>query len=244
MIDTLTPTAPLTMVDRMRQHIEGWQTVQDRRAIFLECYSMMTGNMLEALDRGEFEDPVWVRDLLNHFADYYFNALTAYDAQAKDTPTIWRMTFDSRGRTGVHVLQHLILGVNAHINYDLVFVIYDILHADWSSIDPKTAESRYRDHCHVNQIIFDTIDCVQREVVARYSPQMDLIDRVLLRLDEWLLERLIWRWREQVWRDAVQLMACAEPEAPQVRQQVEARAVRRGRAILFESGLLGLRHIF
>jgi len=228
----------------MQQLIDGWEAPGDRRAIFLACYAMMTRNMLSAVESGQFEDGEWVYTLLNRFADYYFDALNAYDQAQPAAPAVWKLTFDAARRPQIHVLQHLILGVNAHINYDLVFVIHELLNAVWSTLPPALAQSRYRDHCRVNEIIYRTIDSVQDQIVERYSPSMSLVDAALLRADEWLLGRLIRGWREQVWQDATRLMAGDDQAASGVRQAVETRALRRGQAILLEHGLLGLRFVF
>jgi hypothetical protein len=60
---------------RMTVLVSQWEQDKDRRAIFLQCYSMMTRNMLDALVVGRFHDRDWVGELLNHFAGYYFKSL-------------------------------------------------------------------------------------------------------------------------------------------------------------------------
>lgn len=234
----------VSVVDRMQCLIDEWESARDHRVIFLSCYAMMTRNMLIAVENGEFEDNEWVSILLHRFADYYFDALSAYNAQQPHTPAVWKLTFDASRRSRIHVLQHLLLGVNAHINYDLVFVIYDILHYEWSHLSPKEIQLRYRDHCHVNDVIYETIDRVQDEVVERYSEAMDIVDTIFLTVDEWLLYRLISNWREQVWDNAARLMQGTELEASDLRKVVGDRSVLRGQAILLQRGIFGLRHIF
>lgn len=231
------------VIAEMQTTIDGWQATRDHRAIFLTCYQMMTQNMLIAIDNGEFEDGVWVNRLLHDFADYYFNALTAYDTDPQSAPVVWQHAFQSARRPRTHVLQHLILGVNAHINYDLVYVIYDMLHTEWPQLSPEEIAQRYRDHCHVNDVIYRTIDAVQADVVGEYSAAMNWVDTAFLKLDEWLLHRLICRWREGVWTSATRLMTCTEPDSPAVHRFIEQTAVQRGQAILFERGLTGLRYI-
>lgn len=233
----------ISVVDQMHEIITGWGETQDSRAIFLSCYAMMTQNMLIAIDNDEFHDCEWVNTLLHRFADYYFDALNAYDDH-NETTAVWQLTFDAAQRPRTHVLQHLLLGVNAHINYDLVFTIFDMLNEHWVNLSPEDIQRRYQDHCHVNEVIYRTIDAVQDDVVERHSSAMDIIDKVFLTLDEWLLYRLICGWREQVWQDATQLMQCTELEAPDVRRLVEYRAVQRGEAILLKHGIFGLRRVF
>lgn len=236
-------TASPPVIARMESLITRWEPAHDRRAIFLSCYAMMTAGMIQSLERGAFEDTVWVSDLMHRFADYYFDAQIAYEQQT-NVPVVWQYAFDAAKRSETHVLQNLILGVNAHITCDLVFVLYDILRDDWTGMSPDEQARRYRDHCRVNDVIYRTIDAVQDQVVERYSPAMNHVDDFAFRLDEWILHRLITRWREQVWTNAVQLIACCDEDAPAVRQVVEERALVRSRAIMLEYGVFGLRHLF
>lgn len=231
------------VVDKMQGYIDQWEQTQDQRVIFLTCYAMMTKNMLTALERGEFADRVWVAAMLYRFAEYYFEALDAYESRAK-TPAVWQQAFDTCQRPRVHVLQHLVLGMNAHINYDLVWVIVELMRDEWPNLSPEQIQGRYHDHVHVNEVIYQTIDCVQDEVVERYSRSMDIVDKVFLKADEWLLYRLISRWREQVWINARTLMTCAATDEPRLRAYVTDRSVRRGKAILLQGGPLALRHLF
>ena len=119
------------------------------------------------------------------------------------------------------------LGVNAHINYDLVLTLYDMLHSDWDSLSEEDRKSRYQDHCLVNTIIGETIDKVQDEVVEQYSPFMDFVDKMMGRLDEKMLVSLISRWRETVWENTMQLLQCAnESEREQLIKQLKKDVFR------------------
>ncbi len=43
---------------RMTALVEQWEARQDRRAIFLGCYRLMTRNMLDAIEADRFHDDV------------------------------------------------------------------------------------------------------------------------------------------------------------------------------------------
>lgn len=229
------------VLNRMQSLIEAWESATDNRAIFLSCYSLMTRNMLAAIERGEFEDGAWVLRLLVRFAEYYFIALDAYEQQRDDVPAVWHAAFEASTQPGYHVLQHLILGVNAHICYDLVFVVVEMLRDEWAHLPEAQRKRRYRDHCHVNEIIYQTIDRVQTEVIERHSPIMDVVDKMFGVLDEWALYKLISHWREDVWESALSLLACAdEPAVVQARQRIGDRSLTRAHCILGEQGIAGL----
>ena len=208
----------------MRRHVGTWESTGDRRAIFLGCYLRMTENMLGALADGEFHDAEWVSGLLHHFADYYFDALDAYERKDPDTPPVWQQTHDAACNPETMVLQNLLLGINAHINYDLVLALVDTLSPEWAVLDATGRSRRYEDHDHVNDVIARTVDCVQDEVVERYAPEMDLIDKLLGPLDEWLAE---------VWDQAVRMLEAPTDEARRARRQtLEQAALERAARFL------------
>ena len=226
------------VIDRMYDLIQHWDQRSDDRAIFLTCYWMMTRNMQAAVEEEEFHDPVWVNNLLVYFATYYFDALDAFDAGLA-APAVWQLAFEAAAHPHTHPLQNLMLGVNAHINYDLVLVVADLLQAEWPALSPEQRQERYADYCKVNEIIARTIDAVQDEVLERRAPRMNLVDRGLGRLDEQLVVNLITRWRDQVWQHAMDCMSTAStPERERLRLEVEAAALKRGRLMLLEWKLI------
>jgi hypothetical protein len=193
----------------------------------------MTGNTLRALDEGQFHDPQWVSRLLHLFADYYFLALDAYEQKDARTPTVWRMAFDAAAERQTQVLQDLLLGINAHINYDLVLTLVDMLEPEWAALTSEQRRQRYEDHCHVNSIIAATVDSVQDQVVTPDSQWLGVVDWVLGPLDEQVAARLIRRWREEVWQQAMQMLATTDPdERADLRRLLAAQSLERSQQIL------------
>ncbi len=190
----------------MDSRIAAWQQCGDARCVFLECYGLMTRNVLRAVDEAEFHHPEWVRALLHRFADYYFMALDKYEAGDVATPAVWRYTFRTTTQHRLHVVQQLFLGVNAHINYDLVLTLLDMLETSWDALTPAERERFHADHCHINAVIERTIDTVQDTVVEREHPAMNLIDTLMGPADEFLIGQLIRRWRGSVWNRAETLL--------------------------------------
>jgi len=217
------------VVAQMQSLIQQWEETSDQRVIFLSCYLMMTGNMRAAIAKGEFRDPTWVDRLVDHFAGYYFVALEAYEQDPGLAPLVWQQAHRATGDPNLLALQKLLLGVNAHINYDLVLSLVDMLGPEWAGLSEAQRAGRYRDHCHVNEVIGYTIDAVQDQVLEPEMPVMDLIDKLCGPLDERLISRVLANWRENVWRNAVRLLETAETEeTARVMLDVEQDAVRIG----------------
>jgi hypothetical protein len=173
-----------------------------------------------------------VKGLLEHFADYYFTALDSFNGNPLKAPVVWQQAFNASVDQRIRPVQNLILGVNAHINYDLVLALIDVLESEWPALAENQRLERYADHCKINDVIAHTIDEVQDEVLERYSPGMDLVDRVFGRLDELMIARMIASWRDHVWRDVIRLVEMSSTEQRTgLLQQVEEACVQRGQLI-------------
>lgn len=218
---------------QMKSLLQKWEKSQDQRSVFLSCYYLMTRNMFSAIEQGEFEDSEWVEQLLNRFADYYFQAITKYAQDNPETPAVWRLTLDAARNPKTMVLQNLFLGVNAHINFDLIFALRELLEPDWVNLSERERQRRYLDHCQVNIVIGRTIDSVQDQVIEQREPNMDLIDKILGPFDEKITAWLIGRWRDEVWRYAVRLVEAEEKqERESLIAQIEKEALKKAHLIL------------
>ncbi len=228
---------------RMAAYLSQWEQAGDRRLIFLACYRMMTQNMLAALTSGRFYDRDWVARLTHRFAEYYFVALDAYESGAAQVPKVWHHAHEQTRSAAISTVQHLLLGINAHINYDLVFTLLDLLKPEWEQLSAAQRRLRYRDHCEVNVIIAETLDSVQDTVVERYTPWFNLVDTLCGPLDEWLTLRLIRNWRADVWRQATVLINTHDgAEYTRICQHVEAAALQRATLVTDGSALAS--HVF
>jgi len=213
--------------------VATWKAVGDRREIFLDCYARMTANMFDGIEAGRFLDAAWTSALVHHFAGFYFSAQETYERTPAVVPAPWGMAFAAMTRGETTALQHLFLGVNAHINHDLVLALGDLLRGEASALQEPTQHLRHADFSEVNRVIAETIDAVQDDVIERYTPALALLDVGLVRLDEWLIVRLISRWREEVWQQGVRLAQLSESaEIEAFRRQVERSAESRAETIL------------
>ncbi|UCC87161.1 MAG: hypothetical protein JSV81_20280 [Anaerolineales bacterium] len=224
------------LIERMHALVQKWEAVSDRRSIFLSCYLLMTRNMAAAVDADEFTNSAWVSTLIHRFADYYFDALEAYERDSPATQAVWRQVHDAASNPETLVLQNLQLGINAHINYDLVLTLVDMLEPEWAALSDRGRNERYADYCYVNQIIGRTVDIVQDTVVERLAPKLDIADKMLGPIDEWIVSQLLTSWRDEVWSQGVRLIQLSKPsERETLRQQIETTALKRAKTILLKN---------
>lgn len=221
------------VTERMEALVQQWESTGDNRSIFLGCYLLMTRNMLVAINHDEFKDSKWVNRLLNRFAEYYFVAVDEYEDKRPEIPIVWQIAMEKANHADTFVIQNLLLGVNAHINYDLVYTLEETLYVEWENLSETEREIRFLDHCQVNEVIGRTIDAVHDTIIESRVPRLDLIDKVLGPIDEWSISWLISKWRYEVWENAVSLLEIREQhQREMLRRTIEKKAVDRAEMIL------------
>ena len=215
-------------VDRMQDRIDRWDRSGDPRAVFLSCYALMTQNMLDAVDAGEFADAAWVFASASSLRRLLLRCPRHVRGRTKSTRRQSGAALTTRRGDPTHRLfSLLLLGVNAHINYDLVLAVADLLEPEWPSLSDEGRRARYEDYCRVNDTIGRTIDSVQDSIIEKREPIMALVDTLLGPVDEWLVSRGITEWREEVWGHAVRRVeTTGEAQREVLRQEIEASAMR------------------
>lgn len=122
MSPTLPPTALPTTIDEVIDRLGGIvQSATDngsRLGYFGALYNRVTIAVRAGIRSGAFDDNARMERLDVIFANRYIDA---YDRHARgDKPTLsWQTTFSAVERADLSILQHLLLGMNAHINLDL-----------------------------------------------------------------------------------------------------------------------------
>src|SRR5712691_6524266 len=120
------------LIARMAAMLEPLQADGDQRRYFHATYQRTTIAVAEKIKRGGFADPEWVERWDVAFADLYLEALEAAVAGRRASRT-WDVAFGAPA--GLPALRHVLLGMNAHINYDLPQALLARREADHRAID-------------------------------------------------------------------------------------------------------------
>ena len=198
--------ADLTMAKMTAHYQDPRLEVQNRP--FALLYLRTTEGMRAANAEGEFSNPAfWDSAVIPTFAAYYLDAYAAWrHGDEKDVPPAWRIAFRARPDR-LTCTQLIYLGINAHVNHDLAFVIDDL--------GPRYT---YADHKHVDDILLDRVGpVVYPEIAHDLCPDL-FTDPVPATAD-----RDIVAWRQLAWENALRLR-----QAPDERsRRVVARQIRR-----------------
>ncbi|KAB1197275.1 MULTISPECIES: DUF5995 family protein [Haloferax] len=171
----------------------------DRRAAFLTIYARVTAEVDAGLEDEEFADSAWVAAYLVTFADHYRRAFYAFErGRFEAVPDPWRLAFETALSGHSLVTQDVLLGINAHVNYDLALALSEV------GIDPDR-RAKYEDHCRINHVLQRLVDEEQDLIAERYADGVADIDESLGRLDETLSFFTLREGRRNAWRGAVAL---------------------------------------
>ncbi|TPV95755.1 MAG: hypothetical protein B7733_08260 [Myxococcales bacterium FL481] len=178
-----------------------FRVAHDRRAVFLSVYALTTRRIAESVDAGYFEDSAWVAEYQTRFANYYRRALQHYErGQRRRVPRAWLAAFDSALSGQTLILQDALLGMNAHINFDLAYAVRDV------QLGPDRARA-YRDHTRINDVLLRIMDEVQTALGQLYGPGMRELDVAFGHLDERVFGGSIIVARQIAWQHAEWLAA-------------------------------------
>jgi Family of unknown function (DUF5995) len=106
------------VISQQEAVIEWAITHQNRAGYFAVLYKKMTLAVQAAIVARQFEDSLRMEKLIIHFANYYLQAWNGY-VHKQTICKAWQQVFENAESNKLVVLQHLILGINTHINLDL-----------------------------------------------------------------------------------------------------------------------------
>ena len=162
----------------------------DASGHFPAMYARVTDRIRRAAAAGEFGDGDGMVRFARAFAGWYLRPSSGIGP----VPGSWRAVWDVSGDRRLLIVQHLLLGINAHVNHDLGQVVVEL--AD--ERDDRTLASMRADFERVNAVLAATMPDVMRD---------------LGRSSRWVNVTAVWgavRWfhfsleaaREQAWRFA------------------------------------------
>jgi hypothetical protein len=189
------------------QIIADCKDKESRLGYFASLYRRMTLGVKEGIAGGIFEDGPRMERLDVVFANRYF---TAYDQYRKGLqPTsCWQTAFAAAQTDKLTVMQHLLLGVNAHINLDLGIAAAEVSTAE-------TIQSMQKDYLKINDTIASFFGIVQDNLTKIAFP-MYFIKRIEPARTAAVLNFSMVKARETAWNNALILSEAGPDGIPSV----------------------------
>ncbi len=161
-------------------------------APFLRAYYRVTEEVVRhrVEDEGFFDDPGALERLDVRFARLYFEPLRAYLFEGEKREP-WRTYLSYCERGDSRPALEMSLGINAHINADLVPVLIE------------EGYDEYEDYEQINTILSSVFKELLEYLAFRKHDAIGLEALIMRKTVSRLFSRAIVRWREEAWSHAV-----------------------------------------
>lgn len=193
------------------------QSIKDKNyfCIFAYVYRRTTFEIKEAIKGDRFQDPKRMEKMDVIFANLYINAYQNYKNRIPPSKS-WTYAFDSRNDPLV-IIQHILLGMNAHINMDLSVAAATVS-------EGKEIIALKNDFMLVNQILSELTNTIQQGL-GKASVMMKLLDFFGFKSDEKIINFSIIKARDFAWINAMEL-ALLDKEARKNRvEEIDKRVM-------------------
>jgi hypothetical protein len=183
-----------SVVREMTRRFDRLAEVCDHDALFSLAYLRTTEEYRRsALEPGFYSDVNFINHEDAVFASYYFDAYDAWHrGDVLNVPPAWRVALEAADQRAVNGSTDILLGISAHINRDLPFVLWEI------GLVKADGTSRKPDHDKVNEFL-NRVDLFA-EANRRFDSSIDpnqapgAIHSIIV-------------MREEAWRNAERLRA-------------------------------------
>ncbi|HEY0020230.1 MAG TPA: DUF5995 family protein [Longimicrobium sp.] len=218
-----TPAASIAeVVARLDAVIDRSRAENNRLGMFACLYRQVTVRVGEGIAAGRFQDGPRMERLDVIFANRYLAALEAYQGGRRTTRS-WQAAFDAARGADLLILQHLLLGINAHINLDLGIAAAE-------TAPGAQIHALKHDFDEISRLLGEMLNDVQ-DRIARVSPWMGFLDRFGMRDDEEVISFCLGGSRDLAWRWAQRFAAIDRGRLPQEIDMLDRTVAVLARAI-------------
>lgn len=167
-----------------------------RIGYFAALYRRVTRAVKDGIAQNQFSDGPLMEKLDVVFASRYLNALFAYQSNA-NLSRCWKVAFDACPDDSRLILQHLLAGMNAHINLDLGVAAAQVSPGD-------QLPHLKADFDQINAVLAAQVSAVENEM-ALVSPLVKDVSYVGLQAESSLINFNIDLARDTAWFTAERL---------------------------------------
>jgi hypothetical protein len=183
---------------RVEEVIEVARRQHSRMGYFASLYLHVARKFKESVEEGLFRHPELIDGLDVAFMNRYLQAIRLHQSSGEASPP-WETAFRAGMSDRPTVLQHLLLGMNAHINYDLGIAISEV-------VSKKDLPLLKADFESMNEVLFSLLHHVERDL-AKVWPLLGWFQRLFGRLEDRIIEFGMKEARALAWRTAEELVA-------------------------------------
>jgi hypothetical protein len=233
-VETLSDPAAPADIDQVLAALAGIVgAARERRSTlgyFPALYQEVTRRVKVGIAQGFFDDGERMARLDVVFASRYLAAYQEYGSGGAAS-ACWQAAFQETANGQLIILQALLLGINAHINFDLAIAA--------ATVCPGEAIAGLAgDFDKINQILGSLLPEVE-VVVGRFSPLIGLLDQIGGRSEEEVLGFSLDAARQDSWNHALVLAHLPPAVWPPALAAIDAKVTFLARLVGEPGGLAG-----
>ncbi len=198
------PTTIDQVIEKLESIIQWSKENSSRVGFFASLYLRVTLTIKSKIGTGFFDDDQRLEKLDVIFANRYFDAFAQFQSNDPTLPKAWTVAFDAVGNDDLIIVQHLLLGISAHINIDLG--VASAQTAPGSKINDLKDDFR-----KVNDVLAALVPTSLNEI-SELSPLLHLLEDVAEKEEEAIINFSIKIARDFSWRLATQLAPLSASE--------------------------------
>ncbi|HSH19294.1 MAG TPA: DUF5995 family protein [Draconibacterium sp.] len=195
----------------------------DPLGFFAALYRKVTIKVKEGIQDNFFDDGSRMEKLDIVFAKRYIDAYYLWRKNQQVTSS-WQKAFGLSTNYWPVVLQHLLMGMNAHINLDLGIAAAEVSKNNINNLE--------NDFNKINQILSSLVIEVQNDLAAIW-PTLGKILRLTNKVDDFLVDFSMELARDGAWKFAQTIAATPEDDIEKIINERDKKVAKKTRIILY-----------
>lgn len=210
------------VIQLLDEIIEDSKREQSALGFFATLYREVTLKIKEGIVNGSYQNGERMEKLDVIFANRYLTAYYKYKAKEKASEC-WEFAFEQAEDYWPIVVQHLLLGINAHINLDLGIASAQVC-------TPEDIEDLKSDFDQINTILSNLVESVEKCLIKIW-PTLTYILKLSGKIDNFFIDFSMQTARDGAWKYANEFVALSEDQWETCIQERDVRVTRIARLV-------------
>lgn len=204
------------VIQKLDLIIGNAKTTKSPKGYFAALYRKVTQAVKEGIANGTFEDGPRMELLDVLFANRYLEAVSKY-FEGETVTQSWAVAFEHSQEYWPIVLQHLLWGINAHINLDLGIAAVETMEKEQAPI-----QHLKKDFDTINKILAGLVGEVEQELSTIW-PTLKYLLTFSGKIDDFLINFSMETARDGAWKFATELALTKGEERAKMIEERDAR---------------------
>jgi hypothetical protein len=196
---------------------------KSRLGYFAALYRRVTRAVKDGIAKNQFQNGPLMERLDVNFAGRYLDAFEQLRS-GKEPTLSWQIAFRAAHWWRPIVVQHLLAGINAHINLDLGIAAAVTAPGD-------QLPGLETDFDQINAVLAGLVSTVEKEIAA-VSPLLGLLEKLSLKTDSAIIDFSLDEARKFAWDHAVKMAPMSAEEMQAAIHDLDLEAARFGHMVV------------